>query len=185
MTFRQAVAAGLVALAMGAGLQAQTSTTKEAAGATQVKVEQLTGEVVLTEGNMLLARMPNGVYRVFHLRPGQPFTIDGQSRTISQLTPGTKLTATAVTTTRPLTVRTTQVIDGTVWYVQGNYVILTLVNGESREYNVPDTMPFTVSGKPATVKELRKGMKVSATKIVEEPMTEVQEKTTIVGQAPK
>jgi hypothetical protein len=185
MTFTQAVGTGLLALAMGAGLNAQSSTVKEAAGPAQVKVEQLTGEVVLTEGNMLLARMPNGVYRVFHLRPGQPFTIDGQTRTINELKPGTKLTATAVTTTRPLNLRTTQVIDGTVWYVQGNYVILTLVSGENREYNVPEGMAFTVSGKPATVKELRKGMKVSATKIVEEPLTEIQEKTTIVGQAPK
>ena len=112
MTFRLTIATGLAALVMGVGLLAQTSTTKEAAGSAQVKVEQLTGEVVLTEGNLLLARMPSGVYRVFNLRPGQQFTIDGQNRLINELKPGTKLTATAVTTTRPLTVRTTQVIDG-------------------------------------------------------------------------
>ena len=77
------------------------------------------------------------------------------------------------------------VTNGTVWYVQGNYVILTLENGTNREYVVPESFRFVVEGKPASVKELRKGMKVSATKIVEEPRTEISTKTVITGKAPK
>ena len=74
--------------------------------------------------------------------------------------------------------------NGTVWYVQGNFVILTLENGTNREYEVPDSFSFVVEGKPASVKELRKGMKVSATRIVEEPTTEMSEDTTVTGKAP-
>ena len=43
--------------AMAAGLQAQTSSTTKDAGQTQVTTEQITGEVVLVDGNILLARM--------------------------------------------------------------------------------------------------------------------------------
>ena len=42
-----------------------------------------------------------------------------------------------------------------------------------------------VEGKPATVHELKPGMKVSATKIVEEPQTEISTETVITGKAPK
>ena len=64
-------------------------------------------------------------------------------------------------------------------------MVLTLANGENREFNVPESFQFTVSGKPATVNELRKGMKVSATKIVAEPQTEISEKVMVTGSAPK
>ena len=72
-----------------------------------------------------------------------------------------------------------------MWYAQGNYVILTLDTGENREYKVPETFQFMVEGKPATVKDLRPGMKVTATKIIEEPQTEISTETVITGKAPK
>ena len=50
---------------------------------------------------------------------------------------------------------------------------------------VPDDFQFTVNGKPAGVKDLRKGLKVSATKIVESPLTEMSEETMVSGKAPK
>mgnify|MGYP003693989613 CR=1 FL=1 len=80
--------------------------------------------------------------------------IDGQTRHIGDLKPGTVLTATVTTTTRPVTVRTTSVLNGTVWWVQGNYVVLTLENGENHEYHVPASFKFVVEGKPASVSEL-------------------------------
>ena len=171
--------------AMAAGLQAQTSTTKES-GKTEVTTEQITGEVVLVDGNILLARMqPSGQYRMFNIQPTQQFMIDGKPKRLADLTPGTFLTATAVTTTQPITVRTTTVTNGTVWYVQGNYVILTIDNGQQREYTVPDSFTFTAEGKPATVKDLRKGMKVSATKIVATPTSEISKEIVITGKGPK
>ena len=172
--------------AMAAGLQAQTSTTTKEAGQTQVTTEQITGEVVLVDGNILLARMqPSGQYRMFNIQPTQQFMIDGKSKRLVDLTPGTFLTATAITTTQPVTIRTTTVTNGTVWYVQGNYVIITVENGQQREYTVPDGFTFTAEGKSATVKELRKGMKISATKIVAEPTHEISKEIVITGQGPR
>lgn len=87
------------------------------------------------------------------------------------------------TTTQPITIRTTTITNGTVWYVQGNYVIITLENGENREYNLPDGFTFTSEGKPATAKELHKEMKVSATKIVSEPTADITAKTVVTGKS--
>ena len=70
---------------------------------------------------------------MFNIQPSQQFMIDGKSKRLIDLTPGTFLTATALTTTQPITVRTTTVTNGTVWYVQGNYVIITLENGQQRD----------------------------------------------------
>jgi hypothetical protein len=145
-----------------------------------------TGTVDWVQGNTLVARMqPNGLYHVFTVQQGREFVIDGQTRHIGDLKPGTVLTATVTTTTRPVTVRTTSVLNGTVWWVQGNYVVLTHENGESHEYNVPASFKFVVEGKPASVSELKQGMKVSATKIVEEPYTELATNTVVTGKAPK
>jgi hypothetical protein len=187
MTKRHLIITGVaVLLASAVGLRAQTTTSKvtEAAGEAKVTTEQITGEVVVVEGNWLLVRLqPSGRYRYFNIPPGRQFIINGQTRSINDLRPGTVLTATAITTTQPVTVRTTSVVNGTVWYVSGNYVILTLANGENREYMVPPSFRFVVEGKPATVSELRKGMKVSGEKIVEEPRTEIATKTVITGKA--
>ena len=51
---------------------------------------------------------------------------------------------------------------------------------------MPPSFQFMVEGKPATVQELKKGMKVTATKIVEEPQTELSTGACRVpGKAPK
>ena len=186
MTSRRGIMICVAVFATVAGLGAQTSTTSKEAGKTEVTTEQITGEVVLVDSNILLARMqPSGQYRMFNIQPGQQFTIDGKAKRLADLTPGTFLTATATTTAQPVTVRTTTVTNGTVWYVQGNYVIITLDNGDNREFNVPDSFTFTSEGKPATVKDLRKGMKVSATKIVAQPTTQISKEIVITGKGPK
>ena len=188
MRSRFAVIIGLlVIVATATSLRAQQTTQSKAAEAgIQVTTAQLTGTVVVVDGNRLLVKMqPDGALRLFETPPGRKFVIDGQTKTISDLKPGTTLTATVITKTQPITVRTVTLTNGTVWYVQGNFVILTLENGTNREYKVPDSFSFVVEGKPASVKELRKGMKVSATRIVEAPTTEMSEETTVTGKAPK
>ena len=138
MSSRFVVTACLSLVFTAAGLQAQTTTTrtKEPAGPAKVVSSTLTGEVALVEGNQLLVRMQrSGLYRYFSLKPGQQFMIDGQPKQIGDLKPGTMLTATILTTTQPVTVRTASSLNGTVWYVSGNYVILTLDNGENHKYN--------------------------------------------------
>ena len=186
MTSRLGIMICVAVLALAAGLGAQATTTTKEAGKTEVTTEQITGEVVLVDQNILLARMqPSGQYRMFNIQPTQQFVIEGKSKRLSDLTPGTFLTATAITTTQPITVRTTTVTNGTVWYVQGNYVILTLENGQTREYSVPDTFAFTAEGKPATVKDLKKGMKISATKMVAQPTAEISKEIVITGKGPR
>ena len=188
MTARRIIIiAGLTFLSIATGLEAQTTTTTTTPGPKTVTgATTITGTVVATEGNWLLVRIqPSGLYHVFNVQPGRQFFIDGKPRLIADLVPGTVLTATFTTSTQSVTERTTTITDGTVWYVSGDYVIVTLANGENREYKVPPSYTFVVSGKPATVKELRKGMKVSATKIVEEPKTEISTATVISGKSPK
>jgi len=64
-------------------------------------------------------------------------------------------------------------------------VILTLPNGENRQYTVKDNYKFNIEGnKNATVHELRKGMVVSAEKIVETPHVELANETRVAGTAP-
>ena len=189
MTKRHFITLGVaVLLASAVGLRAQTTTSKvtQAAGDAKVTQEQINGEVVLVEGNWLLVKLqPSGHYRYFDIPPGRQFIIDGQAKLISDLKPGTVLKATAITTTQPIVLRTTTVTNGTVWYASGNYVILTLASGENREYNVPASFRFVVEGKPAAVTDLKKGMKVSGEKVIEEPRTVISTKTVIEGKSPK
>ena len=81
--------------------------------------------------------LPRGYYSVFSVKPGREFMIDGQTKHIGDLKPGTVLTATVTTTTQPVTVRTISSLTGKVWWVQGNYVVLTLANGENKDTTSP------------------------------------------------
>ena len=186
---RKGIVGALAVAAVGAlgwaTAWAEVQSTREA-GTPNVTTSQITGEVAYIDGNYLIAKMqPSGRYRGFNVRPGQEFMVDGQKKSIGDLKTGTVLTATVVTTEQPTTVRTTNVLNGTVWWVSGDYVILTHENGENHEYNVPDAYKFMVEGKPASVRDLKKGMKVQATKIVEEPVTEISTKVVVTGKAPK
>lgn len=187
MTARGLFIAGATILGITASLAAQTTTKSKTSGEKQVTgASTMTGTVVAVDGNWLLVTMqPSGLYRVFNTQQGRQFFLDGQPKLIGDLKPGTVLTATMITTSRPVSERTTTVTNGTVWHVSGNYVILTLENGENHEYKVPPSYKFMVQGKPASVSELRKGMKVSATRIVEEPSTELATTAIITGKAPK
>jgi hypothetical protein len=153
-------------------------------GAAEVKTEQLKGMVVFVEGSQLLVKMASGELRTFKVPPSRRFIVDGKETKINELRPGTTLTATVTTATTPLTERTTTVGSGTVWYVQGNTVVVTLPNGENRMYTVNDAYRFIVNGHDASVHDLRKGMSLSATRIVEEPRTEVTSDIVVTGQAP-
>ena len=179
------VAVAAVAAFGWAPVQAQVESKREA-GAPKVTTSQVTGEVAYVEGNYLVAKMqPSGHYRGFNVRPGQEFVVDGQKLKIGDLKTGTVLTATAVTTERPMISRTYDVLNGTVWWASGNYVILTNEKGENHEYTVPESYKFMVEGKPASVRDLKKGMSVQATKIVEEPVNEISTKVVVTGKAPK
>jgi LPXTG-motif cell wall-anchored protein len=192
MTTRRKILIGLcmtfaviVLLAATVAAQMPQTTTEKIKGAATVTTQEMKGTVVQVEGNNLVVKMSDGEIKTFNNVPdSRKAIIDGKEVGVRDLKPGTKLTATITTTTTPVTVRTTTVGSGRVWYVAGTTVILTLPNGENRQYKVAPDYKFTVNGQPATVFDLRKGMVVSAQKIVEAPMVEITSGTKVVGEAP-
>jgi hypothetical protein len=153
-------------------------------GGSTTTSEELNGTVVYVEGNTLVVRMASGDVRTFTPPDSRRFLIDGKDLSVHDLKPGTKLKATITTTTTSVTDRTTTVGSGKVWFVSGNNVILTLPNNENRQYKVQDSYRFIVNGQKASVHDLRKGMIVSAEKIVEVPRTDIATNTTVTGSAP-
>jgi hypothetical protein len=164
--------------------QMPRTTTEKIAGTQSVSTQTIRGTVAHVEGNNLVVRMSTGEIRYFQPPESRRFVVDGRELTLRELKPGTTLTATVTTTTTPVTDRTTTIGTGTVWYVAGPNVIITLPNGENRMYKVTDDYRFNVEGKKATVYDLRKGMRISAEKIVEAPRTEIASNVVVVGQAP-
>jgi hypothetical protein len=175
----------LVAIVSGLTL-AQQTTAERVRGSATVSTSQVKGEVVQVEGNDLLVKLSTGDMKTFHVPETRKFLIDGKELSVHDLQPGTTLTATVKTTTTPVTVRTKSRLSGRVWFVAPPTVILTLPDGQNKQYVVKDkdNVRFTIGGRPGTVFDLRKGMTVSAEKIVEEPDVEITADTTVVGQAP-
>jgi hypothetical protein len=81
------------------------------------------------------------------------------------------------------TIQTT-VERGKVVYVAGNDVVVKMENGEIRHITVPDSARATVDGKEVTIRDLRPGMKISATRVIQSPVVEVSEQRTVTGTAP-
>ena len=185
MIGRSIIAATALLLAGTTVAQTTTTTTRTDEGASSYAVTRMTGEVVVVDGNDLLVKLPGGEYRWFSPSPDRQFIIDGQPKTVSQLTPGTGLTATIVTRVAPVTVRTISITNGTIVHVQGRSVSARLDNGEVRSFRVPANFMFNVDGKQVPVSELKKGMKATATKVVTEPVTELSTLMEVTGKAPK
>lgn len=165
--------------------QTTTTTTRTDEGASSFVATRMTGEVIVVDGNDLLVKMSGGEYRWFSPSPDRKFIIDGQPKTVTQLAPGTILTATIVTRVAPVTVRTISITNGTIVHVQGRNVSARLENGEVRSFRVPANFLFDVDGKKVPVSELKKGMKATATKVVTEPVTELSTLMAVSGKAPK
>jgi hypothetical protein len=105
--------------------------------------------------------------------------------TLDQLKLGTMLTSTATTTETPLVDRTTTITQGTVFWAAPTSIIVTLDNGENRQYEVPEGFKFNVEGKQLEAMELRPGMKLTGTKIVEQPRVVITHDVVVTGTAPK
>lgn len=164
--------------------QMPQTTSSQAAGTPTTATEELRGTVVKVDGTTLLVRMSTGNLREFSVPSTRKFIIDGKEHSLQQLRPGTVLTARVTTTTTPATKTTTTIGSGKVWYVSGNTVILTLPNGENKTYTVEESYRFIVNGQKASVHDLRPGMIVSASKIVEEPTRTITSDVIVMGEAP-
>jgi hypothetical protein len=175
------------ALSLATGVAAQVSQSKETvpAGPATVKTIQVQGELVAKGLNWLIAKDPAGYYRLYNVQPGRKAIVDGVPKTLDQLQIGTMLTSTATTTETPLVNRTTTITKGTVFWASPKSIIVTLENNENKQYDVPSGFKFDVEGKQLEAMELRPGMKLSATKIVEEPLTVITKDVVVTGHVPK
>jgi hypothetical protein len=166
-----------------ATVAAQT-TTKKVNGKTTTTTTKQRGTVSYIEGNTLVVKMSNGEVRTLTVPDSRTALIDGKEVNIHNLKVGTTLTATITTTTTPVLDRTVTNLTGTVWYVAAPNVILTLPDGTNKMYKSLPGYKFNINGQAATVFQLKKGMQISAEKVVEQPTTEISTNTTVTGHAP-
>jgi hypothetical protein len=180
-----AVGAIGLAFAVKTSAQVQSSTEEKAGAATrQVTVER--AEVVSVQGRDLIVKMEDGTLRhIANVPESARVSVNGQELGIHDLKPGMRLEKTITTTTTPKVVVTTQTVSGKVWHVTPpTSVILTMENGENQTFKIPAGQKFMVNGQETDAWGLKKGMVVSATKVVEEPITQVQEEAKIAGHMP-
>jgi hypothetical protein len=181
------LAIGMICISLAATSFAQVQTkqtTTAGTPAVQVNVER--GEVVAVEGNDLMVKMQDGTIRHFANIPERAkITVDGQQLSVHDLKPGMKLQRTISTTTTPMTVTTVQTVTGKVWHVTPPIsVILTMENGENQTFKIPNGQKFEVDGQLVDAFALKKGMRVTATKITEVPETIVAQQKTVTGTMP-
>jgi len=173
------------ALGVPSFAQVQTQKTTTTGNPTnEVTVEH--GQVVLVAGNDLLIKMEDGSIR--HI-PNVPdsvrIDVDGRLLDIHQLQPGMHLHHTITTVTTPQVVTTVQNVTGTVWHVSPpNSVILHLEDGTNQSFKIPKGQKFNINGQMVDAFGLKKGMIVTATKVVEEPETVVTQQKKITGTMP-
>jgi len=179
------VAGALSVASLPAVAQVQTTKTETEGEPTHaVKVER--GEVVYVSGNTVIVKMEDGTVRHFSNVPDSvTVTVDGKELNVHQLKPGMKLEKQTITSTTPRVVTTVQTVTGKVWHVTPpNSVILTLQDGTNQEFKIPKNQKFTVNGQETDAFGLKKGMTISAQKVVEAPETVINQEIKRTGTAP-
>jgi hypothetical protein len=172
-----------LALSMNAQVQTQTSATT-IGKTTQVNVER--GEVVLVDGNDLVVKKEDGSIRhIPNVPESAKVDVDGKQLGIHDLKPGMKLEHTVATTSTERMITTVQSVTGKVWHVTPpTSVIVTLEDGTNQKFTIPKGQKFNVNGQMVDAWGLKKGMKVSATKVVEEPETVIEHERKLTGKMP-
>lgn len=174
----------LVSIAqMSAQVQTQTSTTS---GASTVATSVERGEVVYVQGNTLVVKMEDGTLRDFrNVSESARIMVNGKELGIHDLKVGMKLEKTVTTTTTPQTITTVQTVTGRVRDVTPpKSVMLTLEDGTNQRFTIPKDQKFNVDGQMVDAWGLKKGMKVSATKVVEESANSVHLQSQVSGSMP-
>jgi LPXTG-motif cell wall-anchored protein len=181
------LATWLLCLLLPALMMAQVKTeskTEQGQPTVQTKVEH--GEVVYVSGNDLVVKMEDGQLRNFPNVPESArITVGGQQLSIHDLKPGMKLERTITTTTTPQTVTTVQTVTGRVWTVSPpRSVVLTLEDGSNQQFEIPQGQKFMVDGRETDAFGLRKGMQISATRIVTAPENVITQERKVTGEMP-
>jgi len=142
------------------------------------------GVVVFASGCDLVLKKEDGT--IMHLpNVSEKATADGKQLALDDLKPGMKLERTITTTSTPRTVTTIQTVNGKVWHVNPpRYVILTLDDGTNHQFDLPSDHKVIVDGKVVDAWHLKKGMKISATRVIESPGTVVAQQTELTGTTP-
>jgi hypothetical protein len=181
------LAIGSVCLFLSAVMMAQVkteTTTKQGQPTVETKVER--GEVVNVSGNDLVVKMEDGQIRNFPNVPDSArVTVNGQQLSVHDLKPGMKLERTITTTTTPQIVTTVHRVTGRIWQVRPPHsVTLTLEDGTKEQFNIPDGQKFNVNGQEMDAFGLKKGMNISATKIVTAPEQVMTQERQVTGTMP-
>lgn len=173
----------LISAVAVAQVKTQTTTTP---GAPTVQTTVERGEVVSVSGNDLVVKMENGQIRNFLDVPETArVSVGGQQLSVHDLKPGMKLERTITTTNTPQLVSTVQTVKGKVWQVSPpSSVILTLEDGTNQRFKIPKGQKFTVNGQETDAFGLKKGMEVSATKIVTVPENVATRQQRVTGEMP-
>jgi len=173
----------LLALSMNAQVQTQTDTTTTGKSI-EVNVER--GQVVLVDGNDLVVKMEDGSIRhIPNVPESAKVEVDGKQLGIHDLKPGMKLEHTITTTSTERMITTVQSVTGKIWHVTPpTSVILTLEDGTNQKFSIPKGQKFNVDGQMLDAWGLKKGMKISATKVVESPETVIEQEKKLTGTLP-
>jgi len=119
--------------------------------------------VVYVGGNDLVVKSSEGKLLNFTVPSGVKFTVGGNKVGISDLKPGTKITAPIVTGFPPAIVSSVSVVKGKVYAVTPPDGVTLLLSEGVKELTVPAGTTFMVDGKQLKVSELKPDMMVEAT----------------------
>jgi hypothetical protein len=181
------LAVGTVFLAFAVSVSAQVQTETNTTSQTPtVTTKTVGGTIVYLSGNNMIVKMDDGTLKDFNnVSPTATAMVDGKEITIKDAKVGMHLTKTITTTTTPKIITTTQSVTGKVWQVSPpNSVILTLEDGKNQQFKIPKDQKFNVDGQMVDAWGLKKGMMVTATKVVEAPETVVTQQAKITGSMP-
>ncbi len=169
-------------LTLSAQVETKTTTT---AGRPTVVTNVERGEVIAVSGNDLIVKMADGSMRnIENVPESARVTVDGKKLGIHDLKPGMKLQRTITTTSTPMTATTVQTVKGKVWFINPpSTIILTMEDNKNQQFKIPEGQKFNVDGKMVDAFEVRKGMIVSATKVVQVPSNVVTKSKAVTGES--
>jgi len=119
--------------------------------------------VVYVGGNDLVVKSSDGKLLNFTVPSGVKFAVGGSSVGISELKPGTKITAPISTGFDPKIVSSVAVVKGKVYAITPPDGVTLLLSSGVTELTVPAGTTFMVDGKPLKVGDLKPDMIVEAT----------------------
>jgi len=182
------LAVGAIGLAFTVEMSAQVQTTTDTThGQTTTASKTVSGTIVALSGNDVVIKMDSdGSLRHFANVPDSARAIvDGKEIGIRDAKVGMHLTKTVTTFTTPKVITTTKTVTGKVWNVNPPLsVILTMEDGKNQQFKIPKGQKFMVNGQETDAWGLKKGMTVSATQVVEEPVTVVTQQAKLTGSMP-